>query len=84
MEEACSNVSSFCKLSDRLLFYWQGLACAQHELGIAYKQGYKGLSRDGDVARSWLTLAEQQEYGLSADVLDDPSRWQQQVMDTED
>jgi TPR repeat protein len=54
----------------------QGLACAQHELGIAYKQGYRGLRRDVDAARSWLTLASQQGYGLSAEVLGDPSRWQ--------
>ena len=53
----------------------RGLATAQHELGIAYKQGYWGLGQDVEAARLWLTLASEQGHGLSAEVLGDPSRW---------
>lgn len=52
-----------------------GLASAQHELGIAYKQGYRGVARDVNVARSWLSLAATQGHQLSNEVLEDPSRW---------
>lgn len=53
----------------------RGLASAQNELGITYKQGYCGVGRDVEVARCWLTMAAEQGYGLSKDILDDPSRW---------
>lgn len=54
----------------------RGLASAQHELGVAYKQGYRGLRCDVGSARYWLGLAAEQGYGPSRDVLDDPSRWE--------
>lgn len=53
----------------------RGDVSAQHELGIMYKQGYRGLERDVEIARYWLELAAEQGHRLSKEMLDDPSRW---------
>ena len=53
----------------------RGLADAQHELGITYKQGYKGIPSDFEIARYWFRLAEKQGHGASSQILNDPSRW---------
>lgn len=53
----------------------RGLASAQHQLGITWKEGYLGVQRNHDKARSYLQLAANQGYATSIEVLDDPSRW---------
>eukprot|EP00617_Octactis_speculum_P003206 CAMPEP_0185780418 /NCGR_PEP_ID=MMETSP1174-20130828/99049_1 /TAXON_ID=35687 /ORGANISM="Dictyocha speculum, Strain CCMP1381" /LENGTH=185 /DNA_ID=CAMNT_0028469969 /DNA_START=33 /DNA_END=590 /DNA_ORIENTATION=+ len=53
----------------------QGLACAQNDLGTAWKQGYLGLDVDRDVAKKYYRLAAAQGYSLSQAILADETRW---------
>jgi TPR repeat protein len=53
-----------------------GLALAQHELGTYYKQGYCGLTCNWNMARKYFQLAQNQGHVESAEILNDPLRWQ--------
>eukprot|EP00985_Skeletonema_marinoi_P028976 scaffold26440_cov161-Skeletonema_marinoi.AAC.1 len=83
-KEACSNDISTEEqntLQEQSLMYLKlsaerGLAHAQHELGVTYKQGYSGVQSDFEIARYWLMLAEKQGHGASSQILNDPSRWE--------
>jgi len=52
-----------------------GLASAQYNLGIAYKNGHLGLERNENLAKMYFQWAAQQGCRPSHEILNDPSRW---------